>query len=50
MLAVTAIGMDKSQLEDGVETRIVVRSTATVPVKGAYEPPDPVDSSKKTTK
>lgn len=43
MLTVTAIGMDKLQVVDGIETRIVVRSTANVPIKGAYELPDPVE-------
>ncbi len=39
LLTVVAIGQDKVELKDGVETRVIVRSIASAPVKGlSYQP------------
>ena len=42
---ITAFGVDKVQSSDGIQTRVIVRSTAGVPVFGtAYKPPSPRQS------
>lgn len=39
LLTVVAIGQDRVEVKDGVETRVIVRSIASAPVKGiSYEP------------